>query len=306
MKLPPALKKHDSVVILSPAGRIEGKYVFQAAELFKEWGLVPLLSKHALGSFGRYSGTTQERLFDLQQAMDDPSIKLILCSRGGYGVVHLLPHLDYSSIKNNPKWIVGYSDITALHASLQLHGVASLHAPMAKHLSEEDNDRSIALMRDILFGNSLHYRLSVGEHQELNRLGTVRGRVFGGNLSVFTSLLGTRFVNIPKGGILFLEDIGEEPYKVDRMIRQLSLAGVFDRIGGLIVGQFTGFEEDKLMSKPLLQSIQDVVKIYTFPLCFDFPVGHVKDNYPLVMGIQAEFSVKKSSVSLSQIVHHKI
>ena len=241
----------------------------------------------------------EERLADLQQAMDDPSVRLILCSRGGYGVVHLLSHIDFTSFKSNPKWVVGYSDITALHAALQLQGVASLHAPMAKHLAEEhEEDVALSHLHDILFGRSLHYQLPVVEHQHLNRPGTVTGRLFGGNLSVFTSLLGTKYAKFQRG-IFFLKR-SEKPYKVDRMIHQLRLAGGFDRIGGMIVGQFTDYEEDDQMSAPLLQSIRDAVNGYSFPLCFGFPVGHVKENYPLLMGMQAQLTVNDVIIFFTQ------
>ncbi|QRX64037.1 LD-carboxypeptidase [Dysgonomonadaceae bacterium zrk40] len=301
MKRPPALKEHDSAVILSPAGRIDALYVTGAAALLKRWGLQPIVAPHALGSQGRYSGSVAERLADMQQAMDDPSVRLILCSRGGYGMVHLLPQLDFSAIRANPKWVVGYSDVTALHAALQMQGVASLHAPMAKHLAEEDEeDVAVSHLHDVLFDRALHYQIPVKENQSLNRTGQAKGRLFGGNLSVFTSLLGTKFAKIPKGGILFLEEIGEHPYKVDRMIRQLQLAGVFDRIGGMIVGQFTDYEEDDQMSAPLMQSIRDAVNGYNFPLCFSFPVGHVKENYPLLMGMQAEMIVGYDRISFTQ------
>lgn len=301
MKRPPALKEHDSAVILSPAGRIKAQYVTGAAALLRKWGLQPIVAPHALGSQGRYSGSVEERLADMQQAMDDPSVRLILCSRGGYGLVHLLPQLDFTAIRENPKWVVGYSDVTALHAALQLQDIASLHAPMAKHLAEEsEGDRATAYLHDILFGKPLRYEIPVREYQPLNRAGRVTGRLFGGNLSVFSSLLGTKFAKIPRGGILFLEDVGEQPYKVDRMIHQLLLAGVFDRIGGMMVGHFTGYEEDTEMNSPLLQSLYEVVKNQGFPLCFGFPTGHVRANYPLLMGLNATLTVTESGIHLTQ------
>lgn len=302
MNRPPALKPHDRAVILSPAGRIDAEKVYAAAAVIKAWGLHPTIAPYALGSYGRYSGRVEERLSDLQQAMDDPAVRLILCSRGGYGVVQLLPHLDFTAIRSNPKWVVGYSDITGLHAALQLQDIASLHAPMANHLAEEsEGDRATAYLHDILFGKPLRYEIPVREYQPLNRAGRVTGRLFGGNLSVFSSLLGTKFAKIPRGGILFLEDVGEQPYKVDRMIHQLLLAGVFDRIGGMMVGHFTGYEEDTEMNSPLLQSLYEVVKNQGFPLCFGFPVGHVRENYPLVMGSNATLTVTESALRFSQV-----
>ena len=298
---PPHIKPNDKAVILSPAGKIEASLVLGAATVLEGWGLQAAIAPHALDGYGRYSGSVEVRVADLQQAMDDPSMRLILCSRGGYGVVQLLPHLDFTSIRSNPKWVVGYSDITALHAALQLHGIASLHAPMAKHLAEEgEDDIAAGHLYDILFGKRLHYELPVVEHHSLNRPGCATGRLFGGNLSVFTALLGTKFAKIPKGGILFIEDIGEEPYKVDRMMHQLLLSGVFDRIGGMIVGQFTGYEEDAEMNTSLLQSLRDQLKDCLFPLCIGFPVGHVKENYPLLMGLNATLSVTDAAISFTQ------
>lgn len=298
---PPHLKWNDKAVILSPAGKIDASAVHGAATMLEGWGLQVTIAPHALNGYGRYSGSVEERLADLQQAMDDPAVRLILCSRGGYGVVQLLPLLDFTSIRSNPKWVVGYSDITALHAALQLHGIASLHAPMAKHLAEEgDDDIAVGYLYDILFGKRLHYEIPVVEHHSLNRPGRATGQLFGGNLSVFTALLGTKFAKIPKGGILFIEDIGEEPYKVDRMMHQLLLSGVFDRTGGMIVGQFTGYEEDAEMNTSLLQSLRDGVKDCLFPLCFGFPVGHVKENYPLLMGLNATLSVTDTAISFTQ------
>ncbi|MDD2512303.1 MAG: LD-carboxypeptidase [Proteiniphilum sp.] len=304
MKQPPGLRPHDRAVILSPAGRIDAETVHGAVAVLREWGLEPEIASHALSAKGRFSGRVEERRADLQLAFDDPAVRLVFCARGGYGVVHLLPSLDFTAIRAYPKWVVGYSDITALHAALQLHGIASLHGPMAKHLAEEGaGDRAVQFTHDVLTGKPVAYQLPVREHGLMNRTGTATGRLFGGNLSVFTSLLGTQFVQIPQGGIFFLEDIGETPYKVDRMIHQLRLAGIFDRIGGMIVGRFTEYEEDEQMDAPLLQSIRAVVEAYEFPLCFGFPVGHVRENYPLVMGVRAQLTVTEQSVSFTQSIN---
>lgn len=302
MKRPPSLKYNDKAVILSPSGNIDPYIVEDAIAVLEGWGLQAEASKSALGENGRFSGTVSERLLDLQQALNDPNVRLILCSRGGYGMVHLLPKLNFSAIRRNPKWVVGYSDITALHAALQYHGVSSLHAPMAGHYSlEGPEDVSVRYTKSILAGQPVSYTLPVTKSKSLNREGIVRGKLFGGNLSVFSGLMGTRYARVPRGGILFIEDVGEAPYRVDRMIHQLKLAGVFDRISGLIVGQFTEYgEEDDQMYLPLNESIREVVDQYDFPIAFNFPVGHVKLNFPLIMGANTVLAVTHDYFILKQ------
>jgi len=301
MKRPPYMKTSDKAVILSPAGKIDASVVNAAAALLERWGLKTVIGGHAVSENGRYSGSVRERLTDLQKAFDDPEVKMILCSRGGYGIVHLLSDLDFAGIKANPKWVVGYSDITALHAALQANGIASIHGPMAKHFSDEGaEDASVQYTKSIITGHPVAYHIPVTEKSVMNRRGVATGRLFGGNLSVFCSILGTKYTHIPRNGILFIEDIGEVPYKIDRMIYQLKLAGVFERISALIVGQFTDYEEDEQMYGTLQQSIYHVVKRYTFPVCFDFPVGHVKQNLPLIMGVRATLNVGDDFITFKQ------
>ena len=161
---PPSLQINDTAVILSPAGKIDSCMVHDAAAVLKSWGLQPIIADHTLSDAGRFSGSVEERLGDLQQAFDDPAVKLVLCSRGGYGTVHLLSRLDFAGIRKNPKWVVGFSDITALHAALQHNGIASVHGPMAKHFSDEgEGDRSLRYIRSLLAGQSVEYRIPVTE-----------------------------------------------------------------------------------------------------------------------------------------------
>ncbi|NLX67231.1 MAG: LD-carboxypeptidase [Bacteroidales bacterium] len=301
MKRPPSLQFNDRAVILSPAGKIDGYVVQDAAAILDHWELCPEISQHALCEVGRFSGSIAQRLSDLQKAFDDPKVKLILCSRGGFGAVHLLEKLNFSGIKKNPKWVVGYSDITLLHAALLRCGVASLHGPMAQHFSDEGaEDIAVRYTKSVLSGQSLEYQIPVGESGFLNRKGKSRGKLFGGNLSIFCSLLGTKYMRIPRGGILFIEDIGEPPYRVDRMIYQLKLAGIFRKISGLIVGQFTDYSEDHQMYYSLKESIREAVSEYDFPLCFNFPVGHVKLNFPMIVGESAILKVEENFISFKQ------
>lgn len=301
MKLPYPLQFNDHAIILSPSGNIEKKFVLDTAAILKEWGLIPKISKYALGENGRFSGTVDERLHDLQEAFDDPSIKLIVCSRGGYGAVHLLENLNFKGIKKYPKWVIGYSDITALHSTLQVNGIASLHAPMAKHFSDEGvNDLSVRYTKSILSGQSVLYEIPVVENFTFNRQGRAIGKLFGGNLSVLSGIIGTPYLRIPNKGILFIEEIGEAPYKVDRMIYQLKLGGVFKKISGLVLGKFTEYEEDDRMYFSLRESILDATKEYRIPIGFDFPAGHVKLNFPLVMGKTVELQVQEKKIVFKQ------
>lgn len=300
MQQPPALQLNDKAVIVSPAGKIDAEIVCRAADLLRSWGLQPEIGKNALCQTGRFSGFVEQRLADLQQAFDDPEVKLILCSRGGYGVVHLLDKLNFEGIRQHPKWVVGYSDITALHTALQQNGVMSVHGPMAKHFADEGaDDVSVRYLKSIVAGQSVNYEIPVN-NAFLNREGRASGRLFGGNLAVFCSLLGSRYAKIPHKGILFIEDIGESPYRIDRMMHQLKLAGVFNKISALIVGQFTDYEEDNQMYASVQQSILNVVDEYAFPVCFDFPVGHVKLNFPLIMGARTTLYVKNDFVLFKQ------
>ncbi len=300
MKRPPFLKLNDKAVIVSPSGNVSPAYVNKAKDILEEWGLIVSISENALRETGRFSGFVEQRLADLQAAMDNPDVKLIFCSRGGYGAVHLLDRLDFTAIKDNPKWLVGFSDITALHSALQSYGIMSIHGPMAKHFSDEGAaNLSVLYTKAAVSGKDLNYTIPV-EYPFLNRLGKATGTLFGGNLSVYTSLLGSNYINIPRNGILFLEDIGEEPYRIDRMIYQLKIAGVFNKIKGLIIGQFTEYEEDNRMYGTLYDSILSAVKEFDFPVCFGFPVGHTRINLPIVMGGKATLTIKKDTVLLKQ------
>lgn len=301
MKKPPALQQGNKAIIVSPAGKIDETLVRNAATVLSEWGLDVTIAQHALCESGRFSGFVEQRLSDLQQAMDDPNIRLIFCSRGGYGVTHLLDKLNFAGIKQNPKWIVGYSDITALHTALQKEGIVSIHAPMAKHFSDEGSgDVSVRYTKALLAGQSVKYDILTTEKSYLNRQGKTTGRLFGGNLTVFCGLLGTPYLKVPKNGILCIEDIGEAPYKIDRMIHQLKLSGILSNLKGLIVGQFSDYEEDNLMYAALYESIQSAVSEYTYPVCFDFPMGHVKHNFPMLLGARVSLSVNRERIILRQ------
>lgn len=293
--LPQPLNIGDKAIIISPSGCINEVYLDKALTILNEWGLNTFSGQYANQHCGRFGGSIEERLSDLQSAMDDEYIKLIFCSRGGYGVVHLLDKLDFRKIEKNPKWLVGYSDITALHLAFLQNGLASLHAPMAKHLVDEENDPASQYLQKILFSGYMSYKI---ESHELNINGSISGLLFGGNLAVLSGLIGTQYMNIPQNGILFLEDIAEAPYKIDRMMWQLELSGILGKLSGLIIGQFSDCEEDPLMEASVYESIKKIVSKYNYPIAFNFPVGHVKENYPLIHGARVNFEVTQDNVRL--------
>lgn len=290
MQIPSFLKFGDQIRIVSPSGNIDASYIDGAAECFVRWGFMPTIGQFAKSSYGRYGGTIEERLSDLMDAFQDKAVKAILCSRGGYGIMQLLELIPPEIIRNNPKWVIGYSDITALHALMQNCGVASIHGPMARHLTEV-NDFSANTLRGILQGDLPQYQFDL---HPLNRDGECRGELCGGNLSVLMGLRGTKFDLQPEGKILFLEDIGERPYHVERMMLNLKMGGVLAKLSGLIVGQFTDYEEDPLMMKSLMEIIADTVAEYSYPVAFNFPVGHVSANFPLIGGAQVELKMNKN------------
>ena len=231
--------------------------------------------------------------------MDDPEIKAILCSRGGYGAIHLIEKLDFTLFREHPKWVIGFSDITALHNLIQFNGFTSLHAPMARHLTVEPEDDPCTLyLKNILSGKLPEY---YSRRHVLNKLGTAHGILRGGNMAVFHGLRGTPYDIPAEGTILFIEDVSERPHAIERMMYNLKLGGVLEKLSGLIIGQFTEYEEDRSLGKVLYAALADLVQEYDYPVCFNFPVGHVTNNLPLINGAEVKFTVGKKSVELKFI-----
>ena len=300
---PPYLQEGDRVIILSPSSKIDKSFLKGAYKRLKSWGLEVVFAKHAGSSNGTYAGSIRQRLEDLQEAMDDEEAKVIFCSRGGYGAVHLIGKLDFTKFRQHPKWLIGFSDITALHNLFQQNGFASLHAPMARHLTvEPEDDFCTQALKDVLFGQALGGTEAfsyVCPGHKLNHKRKGKGVLRGGNLSVFYGLRGTPYDIPAEGTILFIEDVGERPHAVERMMYNLKLGGILDKLSGLIIGQFTEYEENKSLGKDLYGALADLVKEYDYPICFDFPVGHVSMNVPLINGAAVTLKVGKKEVKLS-------
>jgi len=304
MLTPQYLKKNDLIRMVSPAGAIESSIIENAANFLRNEGFEVITGKHSSGKYGRYSGTADERLSDLQEAMDDKDCKAILCNRGGYGSIHLLEKLNLNGLIKNPKWIIGFSDITMIHSLVQKNGIESIHGGMSKLLSEEftnkttDDNSPGRLLINILKGNLPEYFV---KPHEFNRVGFARGELWGGNLSILYSLRGSDYEYIPQNGILFIEDIGEKPYVVERMLYNLKYGGIFNKIKGLIVGNFNEYEEDPLMKMNLMEIINNIVRDYNFPVCCGFPVGHVEYNLPLICGKKVELRIENNGTNLKYI-----
>ena len=293
---PEFLRRGDRVGIVSPAGALQTSHIVeQAAATLSSWGLQAVVAPHARGHNGYYSGSVQERIDDMRLMLNDASIKAIICSYGGYGCVHLLSEI-VGEITKSPKWIVGMSDCSLLLAAATTAGVVSLHSRQCRHLAESGNDRSSGYIRDFLFGQRPQY--SVPAHP-LNRAGEATGMLVGGNLSVLCGLLGTPYNTIQPGRILFIEDINEPPHKIERMLYALKLSGVLGKLAALIVGNFAGFKENEAFGGTLHEIIYNMVAEYEYPVCFNFPVGHAGDCYPLPVGDNALLTVGESDVRVT-------
>ena len=293
------LQPNDLVRIVSPSGVIDPSFIEGAAKVLSSWGLRVQEGSYCREKYGRFAGTEAQRIADLQQALDDPDTKAILCSRGGYGLTQIVDKLDFKTFCSCPKWLIGFSDVTVLHNAITNLGFPSVHAIMAKHLTELAFDtEAVSRLRDLLFGNLPEY--TIPAHPQ-NRSGKATGKLIGGNLSVIYGLRGTPFDLPYEGNILFIEDIAEKPYHIDRMLQNLRLGGVFQKISGLVVGQFSDCDEDPLMNKSIEGIIHEALNESDIPVMFNFPAGHVDDNRPLVMGCSATMIVSASECQLKHL-----
>lgn len=297
MIIPRSLGPGAKIAIVSPSSIIKPQNVYNALPVLRDRGWEPVVSPHAFDRHGSFAGTADNRYSDLADALTDPGVDAILCSRGGYGAVHLLELLARLPLEDTPKWLIGFSDISALHALLTSRGIASIHAPMAKALADHggDNADNRALL-DFLAGEGLEYSL---DPSPMNRPGDATGLLVGGNLSVISDLVGTPFDVIKPRRILFIEDVNEPIYKIERMLYQLRLSGVLADLAGLIVGKFSGCAPDADFAS-VNNIVADLTRDYSYPVAYDIPVGHVTHNIPLVCGAACSLSVGESSVEISQ------
>lgn len=301
LKQPPYLKAGDTIAIVAPSGILKNRNdeVQQAQALLKRWGLHSVVGKNVFSKADHFAGTDDERCEDLQNALDDPKIKAIWCARGGYGTVRVLDKLDFTKFKQNPKWLIGYSDITALHNQIHNEGVESLHAIMCVSLPKDESEieASISTFKNTILGKPLSYTL---EGSSYNKTGDTSGQLVGGNLTMLHTMLGSKTSIDVSGKILFIEEIGEYKYHIDRMLQSLKRAGYFDNCKGLIIGDMSKMRTNTtLWGTSVEQLVLDALADYDFPIAFNMPAGHEKDNRALILGRTVQLVVGKDKSSIT-------
>ena len=296
--IPPFLKPGDSIGLVCPAGYMPREKMNTCIETLSSWGFHVVEGKTLGHQFNYFSGTDDERLNDLQQMMNDKSVHAILCARGGYGTGRIIDQLDFSKFIKHPKWIIGFSDITVLHCHLfSNYKIASLHAPMAAAFNDGGfQNKYIQSLYHALSGQKADYQI---ESNELNQKGKTKGILVGGNLSLLVNMIGTSSDIKTKNKILFLEDVGEYIYNVDRMMYHLKRSNKLADLRGLIIGKFSDMKDTNIpFGQTAIEAIKNLVKEYNYPVCFGFPVGHEKENYTLKIGAKYELDVEKNFVEL--------
>ena len=293
---PNYLKEGATVAIVSTARRISKKELIPAITILKKRGLKVVLGTSIGAEDHQFAGNDELRTSDFQTMLDHPEIDAIWCARGGYGTVRIIDQLDFSNFKNYPKWIIGYSDITVLHAHLHQLGIETLHAQMPLFI-ETKSDATINSIKETLFGEK--YEIIIpSEKNNIN--GIASGQLIGGNLSILYSLCGSPSALNTKGKILFIEDLDEYLYHIDRMLQNLKRNGMFDQLEGLIVGGMTQMHDNDIpFGKNAAEMILDICSEYDFPIVFNFPAGHLEDNRALILGRKADLMVNKNGVTLS-------
>ncbi len=289
------MKQAKHIHILSPSGAIERKYVDDAAAVLRAAGFRVSLAPHVYERCGRFAGTVEQRLEDVNTALQDSSVDILLCSRGGYGMAQIVDKIQLPQM--HCPLVVGFSDITCFHNLLATRNIPSLHALMTRHIATLPADApALTGLFSVLGNRPVRYIISPCS---LNRVGQAEGMLRGGNLSVLYGLQGTPYA-VQKGGILFIEDIAERHYHIDRMMQNLRLSGVLAHLSGLVVGQFSGCDDDPLMQQTVMETILQSVSCYGYPVVFNFPAGHVEDNMPLVLNHPCRLTVTDGEVLFEQ------
>lgn len=299
MITPPFLKSGDLVAITSTARKITLQELQPSIDLFKSWGLYVMLAPNLFESDNQYAGTDEQRAADLQFLLDDENVKAIMCARGGYGTVRIIDRLDFTKFRLSPKWIVGYSDVTILHSHINKnYDIETLHAIMPVNFSSDNEftNKSFDKLHRCLFGETPVYKANT---HKLNRLGESRGQLTGGNLSIIYSLSGSISDNDTEGKVLFIEDIDEYLYHIDRMMQTLKRAGKLSNLAGLVVGHFTNMRDNEVpFGRNAEEIILETVKEYNYPVAFGFPTGHEPENMPFIEGREVILLVSESEVQL--------
>ena len=297
MIIPKKLEAGDKIGVISTARKITIEELSPAIKTIESWGLKVVFGINLFKEEDQFSGTVEQRTADMQSMIDDNSIKAILCARGGYGTVQIIDSIDFTNLKINSKWIVGYSDVTVLHSHLNNLGIASLHATMPINFKSNTKE-SLSSLKNSLFGNLNSIECKA---HPFNKFGKIAGDIVGGNLSILYSLLGSQSDIDTTGKILFIEDLDEYLYHIDRMMMNLKRNGMLGKLKGLIVGGMSDMNDNSIpFGKTAEQIILEYTKNYDFPICFGFPAGHLSDNRGVRLGINSILEISKNGVSLCQ------
>lgn len=298
--VPPYLEKGDTIGIVCPAGFMPREKIAACITTLQNWGYKVKVGTTPGHQYHYFAGTDEERLEDLQNMLDDDNIKAVLCGRGGYGVSRIIDQISWKRFKKKPKWIIGYSDITLLHGHIQSQlKVASLHSPMAGAFNDtSEEDMYLQSLQRAISGKKMKYNC---EPYPMNRRGKAEGALIGGNLAMLAHMIGSPSEYATKGRILFIEDVGEYLYNVDRMLMQLKRSGKLEQLSGLVVGAFTEIKDTTIpFGQTVYGLVWDKVKDYDYPVCFNFPVGHLPENFALKVGVPHSLSVKTDEVKLTE------
>lgn len=292
---PKLLKEKDKVVIIATSKKFTGD-IAPAVKLLEGWGLQVILGDNLFKGDNLLAGTDDERAADLQSALDNKEIKAIFCVRGGYGASRIIDRIDFKKFLKQPKWVVGYSDVTVLHSHIHGLGIQSIHGTMPM-LFDRDSAESLESLRKALFEGENLYTIS---SHPLNREGKVKAEIVGGNFSILSTIIGTKSDLDTKGKILFIEEIDEYLYEIDRMTVHLKRAGKLKKLAGLIVGHMTGIKDGEVpFGKNAYEIVADAVKEYNFPVCYGFPAGHERENYSIILGKRTSLQVTAEAVTIS-------
>jgi muramoyltetrapeptide carboxypeptidase len=297
MTIPPLLVPGDDVLVISPSSHPTTDRWIQGIEVLEAWGLRVNRGKNYLAVHEGFAGTDAERLADFQAGLDDPSMKAIFPMRGGYGASRLLDSLDFSGMKHSPKWLVGFSDITAPLVHLDSLGFAGIHGPMPHNFCVEGGELALESLYRLLFHGETYLEANASPY---NRLGDATGKAIGGNLSILVHLMGSSSFENPAGKILCLEEVGERLYHVDRMLVQLKRAGFLQNLAGLLVGGFTDCHEAPLtIGKKYEEIIREHTEGTSYPIAFDVPFGHIPSNFALPFGTKINLSINSEKVQVT-------
>jgi len=292
MIIPSFPGKGGTIAIVSTARKVSAEDLQPSIDLLGEWGFKVQLGKNLFKELNQFAGKDEERTEDFQAALDDPNVKAILFARGGYGTVRIIDRIDWKGFKKNPKWLIGFSDVTVIHSHVHRHlGIETLHAPMGFNLRKSSNE-SKEKLRKVLAGEELKYVLPENFYSDLSRTGDASGELIGGNLSILYSLLGSSSDVDTSGKILFLEDLDEYLYHIDRMMMALKRAGKLDHLAGLIVGGMNDMKDNKVrFNKTAEEIISEAVSEYSYPTLYGFSAGHIRNNLPLIFGRKINMKV---------------